>query len=145
MVMARRRVELAERGIRSAIQPYHAAASMELPEAEEFLSRSAASALAMAKTGVRQILADLKDYEVAGACVLMASGRPLGDLAKTLGSHALMHTAEGEFFRAAATLTLSAEEIEQRISGMGKVLGPPWTQDQKLCAAAGWLAVANQR
>jgi hypothetical protein len=47
--------------------------------------------------------------------------------------------------RAAATLTLSAEEIEQRISGMGKVLGPPWTQDQKLCAAAGWLAVANQR
>jgi hypothetical protein len=134
MVMARRRVELAERGIRSAIQPYHAAASMELPEAEEFLSRSAASALA-----------DLKDYEVAGACVLMASGRPLGDLAKTLGSHALMHTAEGEFFRAAATLTLSAEEIEQRISGMGKVLGPPWTQDQKLCAAAGWLAVANQR
>lgn len=99
MVMARRRVELAERGIRSAIQPYHAAASMELPEAEEFLSRSAASALAMAKTGVRQILADLKDYEVAGACVLMASGRPLGDLAKTLGSHALMHTAEGEFFR----------------------------------------------
>ena len=107
-----------------------------------------------------------KGYEVAGCVNLRASGRPLTTLAATLASHALIHTAEGEFFRAALAhasagcgltlrelkerelfecaareLNLSPAELEQILKDWGKLLGPPWRQDQKYAALAGWLAL----
>ena len=97
----------------------------------------------------------------------MASGRTLPSLEKILASHALIHTAEGEFFRAVvrnaceeAGLRVSplperelderarkifgdkASQIKQRVSGLGKRLGPPWTQDEKLASLAAILVLA---
>ena len=99
--------------------------------------------------------------------LLLASGRQLPALANILASHPLIHTAEGELFRdalrmasrecgmalaevkerellarAAADLGLPAAAIEQRLSAMGKVIGPPWRQDEKYAAMVAWLALA---
>jgi hypothetical protein len=80
----------------------------------------------------------------------------------------LIHTAEGEFFRAAirqgcescglavsgvkerdlAACTASAlgipgEELLRRIADLGKLAGPPWRQDEKLCAMASWMMLGS--
>ena len=36
----------------------------------------------------------------------------------------------------AAALRMPAAELQARLCAMGKTLGPPWTQDEKLLAAA---------
>jgi len=36
----------------------------------------------------------------------------------------------------AAALRMPAAELQARFSAMGKTLGPPWTQDEKLSASA---------
>jgi len=159
-VVQRRRLELADLRISGSKQPYHAAERMTLNEAEEFIRERAESSLAMARNGVDKALADLskKGYAVHGACVVAASGRPPQSLAATLKSHALIHTAEGDFYRdvirraceSAGLKTAAIKEKElrvqvsmgeraQRISEMGKLIGPPWTQDEKLSALAAWL------
>jgi hypothetical protein len=42
----------------------------------------------------------------------------------------------------AAALRMPAAELQARLSAMGKTLGPPWTQDEKLSAAAA-LTIAH--
>jgi len=34
------------------------------------------------------------------------------------------------------------EELHQLVNAIGKSVGPPWTQDQKVAALSGWLALA---
>ena len=107
---------------------------------------------------------------VVGSAVLLASGRPLPPLAKILASHALIHAAEGEFFREAfskacesldvpvtgfrerdlnasvqTTFGKAATRIGQQISTLGRSLGPPWTQDQKMAALAALVVLVNQQ
>jgi hypothetical protein len=165
-VLGRRRVELADRGIVGSKQLYHSAKQMSLPDARAFIEACTAATAAMARTAIRKVMSELKDegYEFAGACVLLASGRPLPDLASILASHALIHTAEGEFYRealkaackscgfeavgiterdllgrAAMTLKTSADDVQKRISELGKLVGPPWRQDEKFSALAAWI------
>ncbi len=172
VVLERRRVETADPSIRGSLQPYHAAKEMKLPEAEAFLHRCAAATQRMAETSVSETIAELgnKGHTVACACVLLGAGRPTTDLAATLRSHPMIHTAEGHFFRAAlrnacescalpvlgikekelvrqaaSALGLSAEQLQHRIAELGKSIGPPWRQDEKLCAIAAWLAISNLR
>jgi hypothetical protein len=38
--------------------------------------------------------------------------------------------------RCVAALRIPAAELQMRLSAMGRTLGPPWTQDEKLSAAA---------
>jgi hypothetical protein len=105
-------------------------------------------------------------HEVMGCGLLLASGRPVGTLAESLASHAMLHTAEGQFYRdalreasehfavpvrgvrekelfarATEALRLSENEIRRRVGEMGKTVGPPWSQDEKLAAVAGWMAL----
>jgi hypothetical protein len=168
VVLQRRRVELADRRIAGSSQLYHRAQQMSLPGATAFVQQCIAATGAMAQTAIRDAMSELteKGYQFAGACVLLASGRPLGDLASTLASHALIHTAEGEFYRealktackacgfaasgiperdllsrATAILQLPADDLQQRIAALGKSLGPPWRQDEKLSALAAWISL----
>jgi hypothetical protein len=170
VVLERRRVQTANPGIKGSIQPYHAAKEMPLAEAEAFLDRCGATTRRMAETAVREAVAELagQGYAVAGACVLLGSGRPATGLAATLRSHPMIHTAEGDFFRgalqtacescglpvlgvkekelvrqAASALSISADDLQLRVAGLGKSLGPPWRQDEKLCAIAAWLALVG--
>jgi len=170
-VILRRRVEIADSRMDGSKQPFHAAEPMPFKDAEAHIRRCADSTRALAETAVKDAVAKLTEmgFRLAGSCVLTGSGRPTGDLAKTLSSHPLIHTAEGEFFRnalkqacescgisvlgvkekeivnqAAGALRLPAAELERRAVEMGKGIGPPWTQDQKLSAIAAWLVLAGR-
>jgi hypothetical protein len=102
------------------------------------------------------------------AAVLLSAGRPLPELGKTLASHAMIHAAEGEFFRQAfhdacstlnipvtrirerdlderakAVLSRDAAGLKKRIAALGKILGPPWTSDQKAATLAAALVLTR--
>jgi hypothetical protein len=169
-VIQRRRIELADRGISGSVQPYHAAQPMTLEEAKAFLDRCADTTRAMARKELTAAVAEIAEqgYEIVGSCILLSSGRTTTELAAILASHAAIHTAEGDFFRealrsacescgvtvsgvkerdlfgrTAAALHLAPDRIEARLSEMGKVVGPPWRQDEKLSALASWLVLAD--
>jgi len=169
IVLRRRRVELADRAISGSTQLYHTAEQMPFASAAEFVQQCSDASKALADLALKETIAELsaKGYTVGAACVLLSSARPLPDLKAILASHALIHTAEGEFYRgalsvacvesglktsgvkekelwdAAAMLKLSRSEMEARIAELGKSVGPPWRQDEKLCALASWIALST--
>src|SRR5204862_8083483 len=113
------------------------------------------SSARLAADAVSAVVARLsgKGHRVVSTGIIFASGRPLSDLAATLRSHALIHTAEGEFFRevlvqasehcglpvtrvkeregwerGAAALGLGASDLQLLIAELGRRRGPPWRQ-----------------
>src|SRR6266852_910298 len=171
-VIERQRIVVTIPGTRVGNQPYHFAKSLELAEAEKFLGDSFVASKRLALATVRDVVGELRgrQYLVVGSAVLLASGRPLPPLSKILASHALIHAAEGEFFREAFSkacdgLDLSitgfrernldecvrtafgkaATRMCQQISTLGRSLGPPWTKDQKTAALAALVLLANEQ
>lgn len=170
-VIARRRIQMADRGAAGPSQPYHAAVGLDIGDARSVVEGCAARAAVLAETALRGLVEDLRQigHSVAGCGLLLASGRPLPDLASILASHALIHTAEGELFRealraasrecglqlvevkerellarASADLHLPAAGVERHMAAMGKSIGPPWRQDEKLSAVVAWLALGRR-
>jgi hypothetical protein len=164
-IVDRRRVELCEASIRGSKQPYHAAEALPPRDAEALIGRCRASTASLARRGMEEIR---RAHPIAACGVLMASGRPLPDLAGILASHALIHTAEGEFFRNAiaetarelklpvravkerellqvcgAELGLSPAALAERLAAWGRAVGPPWRQDEKFAALAAWLVLSH--
>jgi hypothetical protein len=134
-------------------QPFHAAAAMDGAEASAFIRRAEQSAVTIAAAAIGRIIEDLRaaGYEAHDAAVLLGSGKPLPELPRILAAHPLIHTAEGVFFRqvllsACRSCGLAVTGIPERellpkvsapgIAAMGKSVGAPWTQDEKLSAAA---------
>jgi len=167
-VIARRRIEIADPKIRGSKQPFHAAEPLEFPDAKAYLEQCARSTERLAREALQAAMDGLRDRraEPAGCGIILGSGRTLPGLQAILKSHALIHTAEGEFFRnalveacghcgipvlgvkekelferGAALFRTPVSELEQRVQEMGKPLGPPWTQDQKYAALAAWMAL----
>ena len=170
-VVARRRIVTMDQAIPGARQPYHYAASLRLPEAEKYLANCAAVSEGLALTAVEDLVRELRGrgYRIVGSAVLLASGRALPSLSEILASHALIHTAEGEFFRnavreacehleisvagirkselnehAKAVFGNVATQVQRRILSLGRSLGPPWTQDQKTAALAASILLARK-
>jgi hypothetical protein len=167
-LLVRRRIVVIDEGARGVKQPYHHAATISLTAARLFLKECEGTSDRLAEAALREVVADLggRGYRVAGGAVLRAAGRALPSLSEILASHALIHTAEGEFFRDA--LTRACERLEIRISGvrerdleqlaqstfgkdasrvqraianLGKAVGPPWTMDQKGAALAALMVL----
>jgi hypothetical protein len=96
-------------------------------------------------------------HEVAGCGVVLGSGKALPGLEGILGSHALIHTAEGEMFRAVLLWAAQSHGLPvtgvrekelaattlKRVASYGKLIGPPWTQDQKYATVAALLALSG--
>ena len=170
-VLDRQRVTVTAPGTREAIQPYHFAEGLQLPRAEEFLKNCFASSKHLAFAALRDVVEELhhRQYRIVGSAILLASGRPLPALANILASHALIHAAEGVFFRdvfsqsfdslgipvtgfpernldnaVQATFGESATPVCQQISTLGRSLGPPWTRDQKSAALAALIVLEKQ-
>ena len=126
------------------------------------LIRLAAAAIAELVTELNR-----RHYRIVGAAVLLASGRPLPALEKILAAHPLIHSAEGEFFRHAASKAFeslhipvtairerdlderakaafgnAASRMQGKISSLGSEIGPPWTKDHKTAALAAALILA---
>lgn len=167
-VIGRRRIELVASGVPT--QPYHAAAELDLKEAEKLVRRCSDQAARLAETALRAVIDDLggRGHRVAGCGIVLASGRPLPALEATLASHALIHTAEGEllrdalarageacglrvtgvrerelYTRGAAELGLPVDHLRRHVADLGRPLGPPWRQDQKEATLVAWLALAG--
>jgi hypothetical protein len=168
-IIDRRRIEIADAAIPGSKQPYHTAEKLPFKQAERLVTRCTERSRALARQELRAAVdhARSSGHEVAGCGIILASGRPLPDLAATLASHALIHTAEGELFRnviadasremnvpvrgvkerellaqASAVLGKSVAEVQSCLQKMGRELGPPWTEDEKYATLAAWLALA---
>jgi hypothetical protein len=173
-------------------QVYHAAAGLASPEAgavvrrataaasegsppagaEALVRRAEAAANALARRGVRSVLRELRAgaFEVVGAGIVLAAGRPPATLEQALASHAALHAAEGEMYRralveavaraglpvlgvaerdlvdrASKALLLTAAGLPRRLAEIGRPVGPPWGRDEKQAALAAWLALAASR
>ena len=149
-------------------QPYHTAEKRSFEAGREFIAQVRTEARGLASRIIRSVSKNLEErgYEIKCCGLLTASGKTLPALPQILASHALIHTADGELFReavlyackkcgfktftmkekevgetAARTLRLSANGLAERLSDLGRTCGSPWTQDEKLAAAAAWLAM----
>ena len=167
-VIERRRIELAHPSVEGFPQPYHAAEGLTLTRAAELVNTCIRAANDTAKEALARAVDDLRGrgFQVKVCGILAGSGRPLPAFDKILASHALLHTAEGEMFRdalrhgaacnklsvaaireraawedAALALGAAAATLEAKVAGMGRGLGPPWRQDQKLATLAAWAAL----
>jgi hypothetical protein len=162
-LVARDRMKLCDPAIAGSKQPFHEAEPMRFDRAETFIRSCTTATAKLARGAITQIQ---KQTPLRGCCVLTASGKPLPDLRSILASHALIHTAEGEFYRDAIAracencdvpvrrvrerdmdtelqkLPLTAAAAKARLAEFGKAVGPPWTQDEKLAALGAWLMLA---
>src|SRR5882762_10227894 len=168
IILARRRVHLVETFGYEFRQPYHTAEKMPLDKARDFVSRMQSEARRLAHRAILGLQSDFEKQGIAlKSCgLILASGRPLPNLEKILASHALIHTADGELFREAivhasaraglAMCTVKERELLERagqafrmksaallrrVTELGRPLGSPWTQDEKLATLAAWLAL----
>ena len=165
-IVDRRRIAIIEPAMEGAKQPYHFAEGLEAEGAERHLQKCAAASQRLAFEAIGEALNAIsgRNYRVVGCALLLASGRALPSLQKILASHALIHTAEGEFFRkvvreacehfripvvgirereldeqANATFGGAAAHVRRHIASLGQAVGPPWTQDEKMAALAGLI------
>lgn len=172
-VIDRRRVELADPAVSGPKQPYHEAEGKEISKARDIVRRYTDDARHRALESFRAVVGQVRarGHEVVGCGLLLSSGRPLPALETILSSHALIHAADGELFRdalidaaehcglpvtrvreralwarGAEELRIPADELQRRINELGRSIGPPWRQDEKLSAMVGWVAlVGSQR
>ena len=156
---ARRRILLCEKP--EAKQPYHAAENMELNEAEAFIGMCRAATVALAAEALVRLREEAAARALAGVGLAASSARELPPLPELLHSHALIHAAEGAFYRetvieAAKRLDLkahvvtgrapsdflgaAARELREALERIGKAAGPPWTVNEK-CASLAALAL----
>jgi hypothetical protein len=169
-LLDRRRIVTTDPRLPGASQPYHHAATLELPGAEQYLARCAAVSQQLASAAIDAVAGQLhaRGFRIAGSAVLLASGRPLPPLAGILASHPLIHTAEGEFFRntvrqacehskipvtairerdleerAKSEFGNAAARLQRAILALGRLAGPPWTRDHKTAALAAALILAR--
>jgi hypothetical protein len=170
-ILDRRRIVTADPEMPGAVQPYHYAMNLKLPESEKHIANCAVASTRLAVAVINGLVAELnaRHYRVVGSAVLLASGRSLPPLEKILAAHPLIHTAEGEFFRhtviqacedlqipvtairqrdlderAKAAFGKLASEVQGSIEGLGKTIGPPWTKDHKTATLAAALLLSSR-
>jgi hypothetical protein len=168
-VVLRERIELADAALPGAKQPYHSLQSLPLAAARVRLTEFEASAQALAVAALRSLIerARAAGVEPDAAALLDASGRRGTTLEAILASHALIHLADGDHFRAAlaaacescglAVTRLARRALEERatvvlhrspdalaraLAALGLGLGAPWGVDQKSAALVAWLLLA---
>ena len=158
-VLERARIVIADPEIPGSKQPYHAAAEFPFADAKSVVRKAMESSRGLALEAMSATVRTLRlhRHEVCGCGILLGSGRALPGLKEILASHVLIHTAEGEMFRdvlvwAAQQCRLSVTCVREkeldgaslkRIASLGKLIGPPWTQDQKYATAAALIALAS--
>lgn len=169
-VLDRRRMKIIDPRATGAAQPYHFAEQLDMAAAIKHLQACSETSAGLALKGLQDLASTIRErgFDMRLAAVLLSSARPLPPLPKILASHALIHTAEGEFFRQAfrdafqkldiavtgvreselddqakAVLGRTADQVKKRIDGLGKILGPPWTHDQKSAALAAAIALQH--
>jgi hypothetical protein len=151
---------------------YHMAMGLDLPAAEPFVAgvvKRADDAATEAVGALRRTLG-LEPGEALRAVVVGPEPPwdwpPLVDIVR---SHTLVHTAEGHLYRevvwdgfnaagstvsaapkkglvdaAAAAMSIDPRALRQKLTDMGKPLGPPWRREQKDAALAAWWELVGR-
>ncbi len=163
-VLQRRRIQIADRGIPGSSQPFHHAKELGIGEAQAYLDECKDLSRGLASAALKKAIGDLRDHQVFACSVLLSSGRVTAGLEATLASHAAIHTAEGNFFRDSIVSAVEAsklrcekikekalletaaaafhiDDLDARMRALGKLIGPPWRQDEKFAALAAWLVL----
>jgi hypothetical protein len=168
-LLARERMALTDEGLEGSKQPYHALEGLPLAEARRRLERFEAQATRLAVSALRPLAerAHSAGAELRAGGILDSSGRSGATLEAILASHALIHTADGNHFRAAlargceahglavmrvaqrelmaraaAVLQKTPEQLTAAVAGLGRAEGPPWGADQKSATLLAWLLLA---
>lgn len=145
-LLARRRVVLADDDRGRFV--YHAARATP-EQAAAMVKRSRQVAEKRGAAALRTLVKELADHDLVALAVPPAR-RQLPPLETILASHALVHSAEGELFRAAlvtaaGTLGLAVRETAPAELPALSVAGPPWGKDQRIAAALAWAALSTRR
>jgi hypothetical protein len=174
-VVARERLEIVEPGWALAAtafalprQPYHAVA--EQGADRDVIQRTIASSADASEAAIGRLAETIASlgHELRFAGVPIGTARLPESLDAILGSHTLLHAAEGELFRealaegaarcslvvsrmprkeamslAAAAAGRATGEFDALLTAFRTTLGPPWQADHKLAAAAACLALAG--
>jgi hypothetical protein len=168
VILDRRRIEIAEKLSSGPVQPYHTARDLGVARGRVFLEECREASKTLASASLAAIIKNIGGDRVQSCAVLTGSGRLSPTLEATLASHAAIHTAEGEFFReiviyagescglhvcrikekelfnlAERKLDIPSAKLQRILDDLGKIIGPPWRQDQKFAALAAWLGAAH--
>ena len=151
----------------TATFPFHHTERMDFKSGEDFIKRCEESSHELAARALEEIISTYGALK--GCCVLTGPERPLPPLRAILASHALQHAAERAFFREAVrdaavrngvptemvkekdlpslSERLPGSELSRRetLKAYGKLVGPPWGQDEKIAATAAWLGLAMRQ
>lgn len=162
-ILERGRLELCDPAVAGSKQPFHEVEDAKLAAAMTFLAARRRSSRALAFGAIYEISKRLG--KPRGCGLLTASGRALPGVRQILASHAMIHAAEGEFFRDAVdyafskagipvtrirerdlehlvdSIPVSAAKRKDRLAAFGRQVGSPWRQDEKFAALAAWLTL----
>jgi hypothetical protein len=142
---ARERVQLCPSDVPA--DAYHVAAAdrEHLAKAEKLIARVVDVSVKRARAAIRSAADDVV------ALALVAEPRDLPALARILGSHALIHSAEGDMYREVIAeageaeglpvFHFSSNELERGarqdlLNGFGESVGKPWQREHKEAALA---------
>ena len=167
VVVDRRRLELFADDERFA---YHAAAEVAptLEEGVALIDRVRKESHRAARAGVKEVVKAVGTAGHKAVAVGLPPARTLPPVEKILGSHPLLHTAEGELYRealadganrchlrmsvapvkdllphAAGVLDEEVASLTHLLAALGKSLGSPWTKDHREAALLAWLALVG--
>jgi hypothetical protein len=145
---------------------YHAAQDGPRADAARLIEEVDAAVLATTTEAVDELVAASDAHGTVVAAGLIGTPRDLPELDAALASHALLHSAEGELYRAAletavdrcdlpvvpvepkatiaeaaAALGVAAPALTARLAALRADLGAPWQADHKDATAAALLAL----
>jgi hypothetical protein len=147
---------------------YHHVAEVASDGPEALIEKARAQATEKARCEIETLLLELRGNgkHVASAGVPGGNARLPASLAEIIAAHSRIHAAEGAFYRdvlataceraglrvkrtperdlwaaASKAVGAGAEGLRDRVVEMGKQLGPPWGEDQKLAALAALVAL----
>ena len=155
-ILHRCRVELLPPGRERFV--YHHAAELPLRDAETLIDSIRQTAEATTRTNLRSAI---DNVNVTRACISTGSTPVSDNLCAVLQSHARIHAAESALYfvatvsacnylgiplitvrerdvwrLASANTRMPEADLKARIDAVRKTLGPPWTADHKIAAAA---------
>jgi hypothetical protein len=169
-VVVRSRVELGDPSGRVKRNVYQAARGLESAAAAALVDDAERIAAKQATAALERTLREATDEgAVVRTCAVVVGMFPGGArLESILASHALAHAAEGRLYQGAllqsaasrgldaiavpkrsiweqgeSALGVGQDELRRWIDQLRREVGPPWAQDQKLAALAGWIALAR--
>ena len=132
------------------------------------IATARAETIAEAEREIKSLIATLADTEISvrAACVPAGNSKLPDTLGEILAAHSRIHAAEGMFYRealveacahlglkvsraperdlhtlAAGALKITPENLRIRLQQIGKRLGPPWSEDQRLATLAALTAL----